>query len=194
MHRSAPTCGDELLETPTNHRKPRHGGKRGVLELLQGIREREIRPQDISHHERRVCVAYLRMEGYTQEEMAQIFDVHRRTISRDEKAIRKETARLVDDLDVRAVAGRLMAYARHLTSKALKKKDYALAWRIQRELVADLQTFGYVPKVAERYDVRVGTFVDVAKLAMEQQEPEEILDVGEVKALPGHSEEKPGEE
>ena len=50
----------------------------------------------------------------------------------------------------------------------IKEKDYGLAWRVQREVIADLQSLGYLPKAAERHDVQVGTFVDLARLAIEQ--------------------------
>jgi transcriptional regulator with XRE-family HTH domain len=112
-------------------------------------------------------VAYLRLEGYTQEEIAEIFGVHRHTIARDEKMNRAELARLVDELDVRSVAGGLIAWAKHLTAKAIKEKDYALAWRVQREVVADLQGLGYLPKAPEQHEVRIGTFADLVKLAQE---------------------------
>jgi len=76
-------------------------------------------------------------------------------------------ARLVDELDVRSVAGGLIAWAKHLTAKAIREKDYALAWRVQREVVADLQGLGYLPKVAQQHEVRIGTFADLVKLALE---------------------------
>ena len=95
-------------------------------------------------HERRICVAYLRLEGYTAEEIAEIFDVHRQTISRDQKALRQEAGRLVDEMDARSVSGGLIAWARHLTARALKAKDTGLAWKIQKELVGELRALGYL--------------------------------------------------
>ena len=148
---------------------PQRPGRRSALDLLRRVRAREVRPVEVTTHERRICVAYLRLEGYTQEEIAEIFEVHRQTIARDEQAIRKEMAHLVDDLDARAMAGGLLGWARHITAKALKEKDYALAWRVQRELVSDLQSLGYLPRAVEQHDVRVGTFVDLARLATQQQ-------------------------
>ena len=112
--------------------------RRGAIELLRKVRSGEIAAAEVSTAERRVAVAYLRLEGYTQEETAEIFGVSRHTIGRDEKAIRYETARLVDELDVRAVAGGLIAWARHITARALREKNYALAWKVQREVIADL--------------------------------------------------------
>jgi len=140
-------------------------GRSGALQLLKQLRQGGIQPSEIRTAERRVCVAYLRLEGYTQEEMAEIFGVHRQTIVRDEKANRQQAARLVDELDARSVAGGLIGWARHLAAKAVKDKDHALAWRIQRELVHDLQALGYLPKAADVHDVRVSTFADLAALA-----------------------------
>ena len=84
---------------------------------------------------------------------------------RDEAAIRVRVARLADDIDVREVIGCHITWARHLTARALKEKDYGLAWRIQRELINDLQGLGYLPKTAQQHDIRVGTFVALAELA-----------------------------
>jgi len=56
-----------------------------VLDTLKKIREGFLDPKEISISDRRVCVDYLRLEGYTQEDIAEIFKVHRQTIIREEK-------------------------------------------------------------------------------------------------------------
>jgi len=171
-------------------------GRRGALTILRRVRAGEIDPADITRHERRACVAYLRLEGYTGTEIAEVFHVHRQTIARDETALRKETARLIDDVDVRAVAGGLVAWATHLTAKAMKDKDYGLVWKIQRELMGDLQSLGYLPKAPEQHDVRIGTFVDLARLAVEQGQARP--DAEPTRALPApavsEDDDKPGAE
>jgi len=91
-----------------------------VVDILKRIREGSLDPKEISVSDRRVCVGYLRLEGYRQEEIAQIFKVHRQTIIRDEKANRLEAAKLVDEIDVKSVAGNLIVWARNLTAKALR--------------------------------------------------------------------------
>ena len=139
-----------------------------VLDTLRMIREGFMNPGDISIRDRRICVAYLRSEGYTQQEICEIFKVHRHTIIRDEKAIRKEYAKLVDDIEVKSTAGELIAHARHLTARAIREKNYALAWKIQRELISDLQSLGYLPKTPEQHQLQIGTFVDLVQLAVKQ--------------------------
>ena len=146
--------------------------RRGALELLKKMRAGELRQDEVSAHERRVCVAYLRLEGYTQEEMAEVFGVNPRTIARDEHMNRKAAGRLVDDLDVRSVAGGLINLARHMQARAIKEKDYGLAWRIERELVADLQSLGYLPRAPEQHQVQLATFADLARLAAQTGEIE----------------------
>jgi len=157
--------------------------RRNALELLRRIRSGEVRPEEVTRHERRVCVACLRLEGYTQEEIAEIFEVHRQTISRDVRALRKQAAHLVDEIDVRSVAGGLISWAEHIRAKALKEKDYQLAWRVQRELVSDLQGLGYLPRAPRQHDVRVTTFADLAKLAAEDAETAPKVE-GETPLLP----------
>ena len=145
-----------------------------VVDILKRIREGLLDPKEISISDRRVCVAYLRLEGYTQEEIAQIFKVHRQTIIRDEKANRMDAARLVDEIDVKSTAGSLIVWAGHLAAKALREKDYGLAWKIQRDLISDLQSLGYLPRSAEQFHVQIGTFVDLVQLATKKVDAEVI--------------------
>ncbi len=145
-----------------------------VIEIIKRVREGLLDPKEISVSDRRVCIAYLRMEGCRQEEIAEIFNVHRQTIIRDEKANRRELAKLVDEIDVRSYTGELIASARNLATKALRKKDYALAWKIQRELISDLQSLGYLPRSPEQYNVQIGTFVDLVQLATKKVDAEVI--------------------
>ena len=93
-----------------------------VVDILKRIREGILDPKEISVSDRRVCVAYLRLEGYRQEEIAQIFKVHRLTIMRDEKANRKDAAKLVDEIDVKSVAGNLIVWGQESHRKGLTGK------------------------------------------------------------------------
>jgi len=63
------------------------------------------------------------------------------------------------------MAGELIASARHFTARAIREKNYALAWKIKRELIVDLQSLGYLPRSPEEHRVQIGTFVDLAELA-----------------------------
>ena len=143
-----------------------------AVDILKKIRGGSLDPKEISITNRQTCVAYLRFEGYTQDEIAEIFGVHRRTIMRDEKIHRKEVAKLVDEIDVKSTGGGLIALSRQLVAKALRKKDYGLAWKIQRELINDLQNLGYLPRSPERHQVQVGTFVDLVEMAAKQVDGE----------------------
>jgi len=96
-----------------------------VVDTIKKIRGGFLDPKEISTSDRRVCVTYLKLEGCTQEEIAEILKVHRQTIIRDERANRREAAKLVDEIDVKSVAGSLIAWARHLAAKALRVKNYA---------------------------------------------------------------------
>ncbi len=160
------------------------GQNTGVIQILNRLRSGILTPCEVSLQERRACVTYLRLEGYTQEEVAEIFGVSRQTVVRDERANRKEAAKLVSELDVKAVAGGLIRLAGHLKTKALKEKDYALAWRIERELLSDLQGLGYLPKAAELHKVQVATFADLAKLAVEDRNARDTRKLKATKALP----------
>ena len=70
--------------------------------------------------------------------------------------------------------GILVVWARNLASKALREKDYGLALKIQRELVSDLQSLGYLPRSAEQFHVQIGNFVDLVQLATKKVDAEVI--------------------
>ena len=53
-------------------------------------------------------------------------------------------------------------------AKAIRERNFALAWKIRRELVSDLQSLGYLPKAPEQHQLQIGTFVDLVQLAAEQ--------------------------
>jgi transcriptional regulator with XRE-family HTH domain len=145
-----------------------------VVEILRKIREGHLVPKEISVDQRRLCVAYLRLEGYTQEEIAEIFKVSRQTIIRDQKANRRESAKLVDEIDVKTMAGEHIAAARHFIAKAIREKDYGLAWKIHRELIADLQSLGYLPRSPEEHRIQIGTFVDLVEIATKHVEAQAV--------------------
>ncbi|MHC4071431.1 MAG: helix-turn-helix domain-containing protein [Planctomycetota bacterium] len=145
-----------------------------VVDMLRKIREGTLAARQIPVDQRRLCVAYLRLEGYTQEEIAEIFKVSRQTIIRDQKANRREAARLVDEINVKSIAGEHITAARHFIAKAIRDKDYALAWRINRELIADLQSLGYLPRSPEEHRIQIGTFVDLVEMAAKHVEAEAI--------------------
>ena len=163
-------------------------GRRGALDILRAVRTGELDPSEVAVEDRRACVGYLRLEGYTQEEIAEVFRVSRQTISNDEKVNREEAARLVDDLDVRVEAGKLIGMAEHLTAKSLREKDFRLAWQIRERLVDTLQSMGYLPRAAEQHQVQLATFADLGRLAQEEGEDEKTIAGNDAPQLP------PGEE
>ena len=71
-------------------------------------------------------------------------------------------------MDAKAVAGGMIASARHLYNKALKEKDFALAWKITCDLQEKLQDAGYLPKAADKHELHISTFTDLATLAAEE--------------------------
>ena len=140
------------------------------VDILRQIKDGSIEPQQISLQVRRDCVQYLRHEGYTHQEIAEIFKVSRQTIIRDEKAIRAEHSILVKDLDIDAIAGELIVVANNLMAKLIRNKDYFPAWKIQCDLITKLQSLGYLPKAAEKLNLNVTSLADLIKLAEENQD------------------------
>ena len=170
------------LPTPRGRRP-----SRSTLELLARLKSGEILPLELTISERRSCVEYLKLEGYGQTEIAQIFGVSRHTISRDEKVISEQHARAVREVDRDRVAGGHLAWARHLMSKAVRNQDFALAWRIQRELMSDLQALGILPKAPEQHEVRELTLKDLVERFARGERSQDSLEPPDKKALPAPS-------
>ena len=69
--------------------KNKNSIRKGGVEILKGIHEGRINPKEISIHERRLCVAYLRLEGYTQEDIADALGLTSIHVNRVLQSLRK---------------------------------------------------------------------------------------------------------
>ena len=117
---------------------------RNASEVVDMIREGTIQPSELKAEDRRPVVAYLRLEGYTEDEIAGLFKVTIRTISNDLKILSEDRTRVMKGLDLFEVAGRLVQKGKNLARKALKEGKYATSWKIEKELIGALQDLGFV--------------------------------------------------
>lgn len=61
-------------------------------DMVDGVRIGTVKADDLSSDQRQACVEYLTEEGHTNREIAQLIEVHERTIRRDRRALRKSLA------------------------------------------------------------------------------------------------------
>jgi hypothetical protein len=117
---------------------------KNAAEVLSMIRDGTLRASELSAQDRRPVVAYLRLEGYSKEEMSRLFEINVRTIAADLALLSKDRTKVITKLSLLEVAGRLYQNAKHLARKARREGSYSTAWKIEKELVQSLQDLGLV--------------------------------------------------
>ncbi|HHT9138415.1 MAG TPA: hypothetical protein ACFYEK_14375 [Candidatus Wunengus sp. YC60] len=128
-----------------------------ILALIQDIKDGRVSPETIDKELRQQCIEVFLAEGYTTSSIAQIFKKTDRTIRRDIEDIRAQNA-LTPNMDLaKKTIGEMVVYLHthraHLmrlarskdASVAEKSQAEYLAARIGIELVARLQTLGFLP-------------------------------------------------
>jgi len=130
-----------------------------VLALIAKIKEKTLEPRVLAADDRRRCVEFLRGEGCSVAEMAQILKRDERTIARDLAAIRaanaftptphfseQMTGELLRQADVSV--SRLRRIARESTASAMERlMAEAAAWKVYKEAIDKLQSLGHLPRV-----------------------------------------------
>jgi hypothetical protein len=134
---------------------------RSVLALINKVKSGEVAGANLANDDRRRCVEYLTLEGYTSVDISEIFKVSERTIFRDREAIRRanalerrpETAAEVTGQFVRSsehTISRLRRVARDPAATPQVKVDAdRVAWEVQKDTVKILQSLGYLPTAAQ---------------------------------------------
>lgn len=117
---------------------------KNAAEVLSMIRDGTVQASKLTPQDRRPVVAYLRLEGYSTEDISRLFDVAASLISKDLKLLSKDRAKIMKGLSLLEVAGRLSEIARHLSRKARREGSYGTAWKIEKELIESLQNLGFL--------------------------------------------------
>ncbi len=134
----------------------------GSLEIVNRLKEKELSGKDLPINVRQEIVNILRHE-HTQAEMAFILSVNDSTIVRDVKVLKKAAAKNFG-LDITELAADLQRTASFLKGKAIKAKDYKLAWQIERELIEAMQNLGYVYREPTEIKTEVEAGPELIKL------------------------------
>jgi hypothetical protein len=128
-----------------------------ILALIQDVKDGRVAPETIDKDARKQCIEVFLAEGYTTSSIAQIFKKTDRTIRRDMEDIRAQNA-ITPDIDLaKKTIGEMVVYLhthRAYLMRLARSKDASiteksqaeyLAARIGIELVAKLQTLGFLP-------------------------------------------------
>ena len=112
--------------------------------LIARIQKGDLDAARLDVSERRACVTVLRHVAMTRTAMAAFLKVSRTTLYEDLREIRRGLGVNVDSLEIKEITGDIIDTAGSLYTRALKKDDISLAWRIKIDLVKVLQDLGYL--------------------------------------------------
>lgn len=128
-----------------------------ILTGLQRIKDGLLDPKTLSKEDRLPYIEVLFSEEYTEMQIAEIMKVSEKTIQRDIKDIREKNSLSPDVIQAKQIIGdffkkallhhgRLVRLSREKgTSDENKIQAEFLAWRILKEMIAAMQSLGYLP-------------------------------------------------
>lgn len=160
------------------------------LATLHKLKEGTLNPASLTSDQRRPLVAVLIAEGQSTAEIAHLLKTSDRTIERDKKTLRQNSA-LSQDPELAAImAGRLYDEAQLCTQRirkfqreghcppAAKIEGERACFQIVNELIQRLQSMGYVPTVSQKVEADVVHHADDSRsLADIQAEAQRLQDV-----------------
>ena len=113
--------------------------------LLTRIGKREVSPKLLNQGQRWLCIRFLLNEQkHTSNEIAEIMQVHVTTVWRHRRQMLREHVHLLNDLDERNMAIKLIVTAETASSRLFRKGKEWQAFDVIRNLVKSLQELGYL--------------------------------------------------
>jgi len=133
--------------------------------LLQKIKSEEINPRELSPEEKKACINLLIIgEGFTHAQTAQLLCCSEKTIQRYIGEIRKQNSlnpsfglakQLIGEMVLKAEAhiAHLIRLSRGREGSVSERaQSEFLAWKVRVDFMSKLQSFGYLPLVAQRFE------------------------------------------
>jgi hypothetical protein len=163
--------------------------------LLQKIKSNEINPKTLSSEERQACINLLVIgEGFTYAQTAQLLCCSEKTIQRDIAEIRRRNSlnpslelakQLIGEMIVRAETH--IAYLMRLSrsregSIGERAQTEFFAWKITVDSMTKLQSFGYLPLIAQHFEGDLFHHLDGAAEEKSLSELRNALSVIEITA------------
>ncbi len=137
------------------------------LATLKKLKEGTLDPTSLLREQRKPLVALLMAEGQSTAEIAHLLKISDRTIERDKKALRQDSALPQDPELAPIMAGRLFDEAQLCIQRirkfqrdsdcppAAKIEGERACFQITNELIQRLQSMGYVPTVSQKVKAEV---------------------------------------
>ena len=126
-----PDCGDESL-----------GPDRNAVDLLKALKVGDTTGKELTIDERRLVVKSMKELGQTQDAIADLLKVSRRTIVNDYKVLRQEQALAIAKTDTHEIAGEVYTTAKTCIRRALAAGSFKTVSVIMRDMVELLQSLG----------------------------------------------------
>jgi len=120
------------------------GPERNAVALLQGISEKSISGKELTTDERRLVVKSMKELGQTQDAIAELLTVSRRTIVSDYKVLRQEESLLIQKTETSEIAGEVYSVAKTCIRRALQAGHFKTVSVIMRDMVEVLQSLGII--------------------------------------------------
>lgn len=118
------------------------GPDTNAIAVFKALSEGALTPEQLRVDERRILIRFLMHQGKTEDEMAAVVGVSRRTIVNDKKWLREQTALELAAMDTLQLGAQIYDTAQAAIHKALAGKKLRTVSIIMRDMVEMLQSLG----------------------------------------------------
>lgn len=127
-----------------------YGPERSAVLLLRNIQAGSMSAEDLDKDERRVIVQVLRDQGRTQDEIAALLSVSRRTIVSDCKWLKDKAVDFLRHMDTYDLAAEVYQIGMNCVNRALAAEKFRSVSQIMKDMTEILQSMGVVYKAPMR--------------------------------------------
>lgn len=140
-------CGDESL-----------GPDRNAVAIIKAIKDKETTGKELTIDERRLVVKSMKELGQTQDAIADLLKISRRTVVSDYKLLRQEQALAIASTETHEIAGEVYAIAKTCIRRAMQAGSFKTVSVIMRDMVEVLQSLGVVHRAPKTSMQATGHF------------------------------------
>lgn len=120
------------------------GPEQNAVELLKQVKAGTTTGKDMTIDERRLVVKSMRELGQTQDAIADLLKISRRTVVSDYRYLRQQQALAIANTDTHDIAGEVYSVAKTCMRRALQAGHFKTVSVIMRDMVEVLQSLGVV--------------------------------------------------
>ena len=139
--------------------------------LIRQISEQKLSPLKLTRHQRAVCVRFMLIDQkWSHAEIGEILMCHRTTVTKIKRRISEQDSWMLDDVDERKIALKLLQIAEAAVTRLFKKGDERSAFEVYTKHIGVLQDLGYLSKEPVRSEGKF-SFLEMLKIAATDKEP-----------------------